>query len=171
MFRRRRARSEPAQPTWQDVMPDRSGPDSKPGPFLQLTEIDRWRAVPFDMPPAPDRGTCRQRVRQLVEQLGDAVDEGTGAALDLVIESWVAAWIESVRTEYLDHQTVLALHLGQATQYRRELELQAGHASEELNRLNEAYERCRVELAGHPPLDAGQERPTAVRDDDEEDER
>jgi hypothetical protein len=170
MFRRRRARSEPAQPTWQDVMPDRPGPDDKPGPFLQLTEIDRWRAVPFDMPPAPDRGTCRQRVRQLVEQLGDAVDEGTGAALDLVIESWVAAWIESVRTEYLDHQTVLALHLGQATQYRRELQLQAGHASEELDRLNEAYERCRAELTGRP-RDAGPERPVPVRDDDEEDDR
>ncbi|MGW5718973.1 hypothetical protein ACWEVP_22565 [Amycolatopsis sp. NPDC003865] len=167
MFRRhRRGRPEPAEPTWQDVMPDRAGPDDKPGPFLQLTEIDRWRAVPFDMPPAPDRGTCRQRVRQLVEQLGDAVDEGTGAALDLVVESWVAAWVESVRTEYLDHQTVLALHLGQATQYRRELELQASHATEELERLNEAGEQCRAELAGRSP-GAGPERPVPVRDDEE----
>ncbi|MGK3207303.1 hypothetical protein [Amycolatopsis sp. MEPSY49] len=137
---------------------------------MQLTEIDRWRAVPFDMPPAPERGSCRQRVRQLVEQLGDAVDEGTGAALDLVIESWVAAWIESVRSEYLDHQTVLALHLGQATQYRRELELQAGHASDELDRLNEAFEQCRSELTGHR-RDVGPDRPAPVRDDEEEDER
>jgi hypothetical protein len=167
MFRRRRAASEPAVPTWQDVMPDRSGPGTTPGPFLHLTEIDRWRAVPFDMPPAPDRGTCRQRVRQLVEQLGDAVDEGTGAALDLVIESWLAAWIESVRTEYLDHQTVLAVHLGQATQYRRELELQANHACEELDRLNEAFEQCRTELTGRRP-GAGSPAPAPVPNHDEE---
>lgn len=85
LFRRRRKKTDPT-PTWQDNMP---AWESRPGPsrYLHIPEIDRWRASPYDMPPAPERGTVLQRVRQLTESLGEAIDEGSGASLDRLIES------------------------------------------------------------------------------------
>jgi hypothetical protein len=150
----RRRRSNPgnnASPTWQDNRPA-WGADDRADRYMSIPEIDRWRAVPFDMPPDPERGTVRQRVRQIVESLDGAIDEGTGAALDRLIESWVASWIATVETEYTDHCAVINVHRGQASQWLTESTRTAHHENEELDRIRAAYLACRARLAGEQPV-------------------
>ena len=118
---------------------------------MHIPEIDRWRAVPFDMPPDPERGTVLQRVRQLTESLEGAIDEGTGAALDPIIESWVAKWIATVEADYTDHCAVINVHRGQAAQWLTESTHTARHENEELDRIRAAYLACRARLAGEQP--------------------
>ena len=65
---RRRNAGKNAIPTWQDNRPDWSNGD-RAARYMHIPEIDRWRAVPFDMPPDPERGTVLQRVRHRLERL------------------------------------------------------------------------------------------------------
>lgn len=154
MPRLRRRRSNPGNnpsPTWQDNRPA-WGADDQADRYMRIPEIDRWRAMPFDMPPDPERGTVRQRVRQIVESLDGAIDEGTGAALDRLIESWVASWIATVETSYSDHCAVINVHRGQASQWLTESTRAAQHENEELDRIRGAYLACRARLAGEQPV-------------------
>jgi hypothetical protein len=148
-------------PTWQDNRPT-WGEGDRTSRYLHIPQIDRWRAMPFDMPPNPDRGTVLQRVRQIVESLDGAIDEGSGRALDLHIESWVAAWIHTVEVEYADHCAVIDVHRGQASQWLIESMHAAAYESEELDRIRAAYLACRSRLAGEP-VAAGQ-RPDGPAD-------
>jgi hypothetical protein len=156
---RRRQPSVTTEPTWQDAMPGRKTKRSSNGRYVQLTEIDRSRAAAFNMPGGPERGAVRQRVRQKVESLQGAIDEGTGTALDREIESWVATWINVVLAEHADHRAILKSHLSQAEQWRDELVLRAKQAQDELVRLREAYAAACVRLAREhdpeltPPVD------------------
>lgn len=131
---------------WQDNRPA-WGTDDSASRYMQIPEIDRWRAVPFDMPPAPERDDVLRRVRQLTESLEGAIDEGTGAALDRLIESWVAAWIATVEGDYVDHGVVITVHRGQAAQWLTESTLTARHENEELEHIGAAYNACRSRLA------------------------
>jgi hypothetical protein len=149
-LRRRRNVAKNTSPTWQDNRPD-WGADDRAGRYMHIPEIDRWRAVPFDMPPAPERGTVLQRVRQITESLDGAIDEGTGAALDLLIDSWVAKWIATVQADYTDHCAVIDVHRGQAAQWLAESTRTAQHENEELERIRTAYLACRARLAGEQP--------------------
>ncbi len=153
-------------PTWQDNMPDWDKAERR-GRYMRFTQIDRWRAMGFGMPPDPERGTVLQRVRQLTEALDGAIDEGTGQALDLIIESWVAAWIATVETAYTDHCGVISVHRGQAAQWLTESLDLARHENDELDRAREAYLACRTRLAGGP--DALQATAAGPEDDAEED--
>ena len=88
LFHRRRAAAGRRRYTWEDALGDYAGvTDAR---YMGFSEIDRWRAVPFDMPPPPERGAVLQRVGELVEGLEGALDEGTASALDRYIEAWVA---------------------------------------------------------------------------------
>jgi hypothetical protein len=149
-FGRRRRADNPA-PTWQDNRPAWAT-GSADGRYLTIPEIDRWRALPFDMPPDPERGTVMQRVRQLVESLDGALDEGTGTALDRLIESWVAGWIHTVQASYDDHCAVVAVHCGQAAEWLVESIRNARDEDEELDRVRAAYLACRRRLGGEPEL-------------------
>jgi hypothetical protein len=108
----------------------------------------RWRAVPFDMPPAPERGAVMQRVQRLTESLEGAIDEGTGASLDLLIESWARSWIAIVETEHVDHCAVISVHRGQAQQWLAETTATAQHEREELGRVQMDYLASRQRLTG-----------------------
>lgn len=136
---RRRRRNTGSRPIWDA--------DSGGGLYMHSAEIDQWRAVPFDMPPAPERSMVLQRVRQITESLEGAIDEGTGAALDPLIESWVAAWVATVEADYTDHCAVINVRRAQATQWLAESSIAASHEEEELGRLHAAYLACRSRLA------------------------
>jgi hypothetical protein len=148
--RRRRNAGRDARPTWQDNRPA-WGADDRADRYMRIPEIDRWRAMPFDMPPAPERGTVLQRVRQITESLEGAIDEGTGAALDRLIEAWAASWIATVEADYTDHCAVINVHRGQAAQWLTESNRTARHENEELERTRAAYLACRARLAGEQP--------------------
>jgi hypothetical protein len=109
------------------------------GRFVHIPELDRWRAAPFAMTPAPDHSSLMQRVRQLTESLNGAIDEGTGASLDPLIESWTSSWIAVVERDYLDHCAVISVHRGQARQFLTEATVKAEHEREKL-------EQCRLDL-------------------------
>jgi hypothetical protein len=145
-----RIRKRSTAQTWSDSFVGRTGATAD-GRYIQIPEIDRWRSLAFDLPPAPDRGTVMQRVRQLIEALHGALDEGTGPALDLLIESWVASWIATVNTEYVDHTAVIDVHYGQAAQWLTETEEQLTFERNQLERLQEIYDRAWADLAGAEP--------------------
>jgi hypothetical protein len=149
-LRRRRNAGKNATPTWQDNRPDWTigGPAPR---YMHIPEIDRWRAVPFDMPPDPERGTVLQRARQITESLEGAIDEGTGGALDRLIESWVATWIATVNADYTDHCAVINVHRAQAAQWHVEAAHTAQYENEELQRIRAAYLASRARLAGEQP--------------------
>jgi hypothetical protein len=155
---RRRTAGQNASPTWQDNRPAWHDGD-RAARYIHIPEIDRWRAVPFDMPPDPERGTVLQRVRQITESLDGAIDEGTGAALDRIIESWVAEWVATVEAGYADHCAVIGVHRGQAGQWLTESTHIARHEAEELERVRAAYLASRARLAGEPPASRARTRP------------
>jgi hypothetical protein len=136
-------------PTWQDNMPSRDGGPSQ-SRYLTIPEIDRWRAVPFDMTPPPERPAVMERVRQLTQSLEGAVDEGTGASLDRLIESWAGSWIATVQSEYVDHCAVISVHRGQAQQWLTEATVTAQHEREELDQIRADYAASRRRLTGEP---------------------
>jgi len=150
LLRRRRNAGKNTSPTWQDNRPDWSNGDPA-ARYMHIPEIDRWRPVPFDMPPDPERGTVLQRVRQITESLDGAIDEGTGAALDPIIEAWVATWIATVEADYTDHCGVINVHRGQAAQWLTEAIHTARGENEELERIRDAYLASRARLAGERP--------------------
>lgn len=142
MFRRRTA-----DKGWTDSLPGREdiGPAQR---YMHIPEIDRWRSLGQDMPPAPERGAVMQRVRQLVEGLDGALDEGTGAALDRLIEAWVAAWLAGVDLAYVDGCSVIDVHYGQASQWLVETETLLEHETAKLARLSGTRDAAHARLAG-----------------------
>lgn len=137
-------------PTWQDTVPSRdSGPSQ--GRYVHIPQIDRWRAVPFVMLPAPERGAVMEQVQQLTQSLDGAIDEGTGASLDLLIESWTGAWIATVESEYVDHCAVISIHRGQARQWLTEADVNVEHEREKLDQSRSDYLASRQRLTGESP--------------------
>ncbi len=137
LVHRRRAATGHRRYTWEDTLGDYAGvSDAR---YMSFSEIDRWRAIPFDMPPPPERGAVMQRVRQLVEELDGALDEGTASALDRYIEAWVGRWIATVETEYADHCGVINLFRCQAAEWMRETAVKLEHARAELDQIRSDY--------------------------------
>jgi hypothetical protein len=137
VFRRRRATAGHFNYKWEDILGDYAGvTDAR---YMSFSEIDRWRAVPFDMPPTPERGVVIQQVRQLVEGLEGALDEGTASALDLYIEAWIGRWIANVETEYADHCRMIDLFRCQAAESMREIAVKLEHARARLDQVRGDY--------------------------------
>lgn len=153
----RRNAARNTNPTWEDIRPDWDA-DGTAARYVHIPEIDRWRAVPFDMPPSPDRASVLERVREHIRSLESAIDEGTGSVLDRLIEAWVASWVATVEADYTDHCAVINVHRGQAAQWLTESTHTARHESEELEHVRAAYLACRARLAGEQP---GSGRPTS----------
>jgi len=144
LFRRRRAATGRRRYTWEDTLGDYAGvSDAR---YMSFSEIDRWRAVPFDMPPSPERGAVMQQVRQLVEGLDGALDEGTASALDRYIEAWVGRWIATVETEYADHCGVINLFRCQAAEWMRETTVKLEHARAQLDQIRGDYQAAAEQL-------------------------
>lgn len=92
--------------------------------------------VSYPMTPPHDADQARQQVRQLVEALRpDGVDEGTGAALDPLIQSWTAGWLAGIDAEHTEHTAAI--------------DVQIGSAKEQLARAKSAHDHdlYRLELA------------------------
>jgi len=90
----------------------------------------------YPMTPPHDADRARQRVRELVEALQpDGLDEGTGAALDPLIQSWTAGWLAGIDSEHTDHTGVI--------------DVQVGSAKEQVARARSAHDHdlYRLELA------------------------
>jgi hypothetical protein len=111
-------------------------------------EISGWQAVPSGMVPAPERGAVLLHVRQLTESRDGAIDEGTGASLDPLIESWVGCWTATVEADYADHYAAISVRRGQARQWLTESTHIAEHETGALNRISAAYSTCLAGLTG-----------------------
>jgi hypothetical protein len=158
--RRRRAAAGDSDFAWEDALGDYRGVSASR--YTRLMEIDRWRPVPFDMPPPPERDSVHRRVRDLIEGLEGAIDEGSGGALDRHIESWVAAWVAGVETEYADHCGLIQMFRGQAEQWVRETTVELEHARAKLGRLMSDYEAL-----GRKLRDSGIAAPEALPEDED----
>jgi hypothetical protein len=149
-LRRRKNRAgRGGSPTWQDNMPSRNtGPSQNR--YVHIPEIDRWRAVPFAMTPPPERPVVMEEVRKHTLSLEGAIDEGAGASLDRLIESWAGSWIATVESEYVDHCAVISVHRGQAQQWLTEATVTARHERDELDQIRADYLASRRRLTGEP---------------------
>lgn len=134
---RRRAASGHPRYIWEDSLGDYAGFSADR--YTTFSEIDRLRAVPFDMPVPPDRAAVMKHIRLLVGQLDGALDEGTGGVLDRTIEAWTGRWIATVETEYVDHCALINLLRCQAAEWVRETTVKLKHAYDELDQLRGDY--------------------------------
>ena len=94
--------------------------------FSQVYAEDRVGPMPYPNQASPDVAAARGRVRALVEDLlPNAVDEGTGGALDPLIASWASGWLARIDSEHADHHAVIDRLVGGA---RRQLaDAEAAH--------------------------------------------
>lgn len=90
--------------------------------FAQVYAADRVGPMPYPNQASPDVGAARGRVRTLVQELLDGVDEGTGAALDPLIASWASGWLSRIDSQHADHQAVIDRLVGGARQQLAEAE-------------------------------------------------
>ena len=84
--------------------------------FAQVYAADRVGPMPYPNQATPDVGAARGRVRSLVSELLEGVDEGTGAALDPLIASWASGWLARIDSQHADHQAVIDRLVGGARQ-------------------------------------------------------
>lgn len=142
--KRRRSATQGQDFAWEDVLGDYQG--GFKGRYLRFPQIDRWRAAPFDMPSGPDRDALQQRIPEMIEELREAVDEGSGTVLDRQISSWVASWLAGVETDYVNHCALIHRLRGQAEQWARETAIELDQAQEQLHSLTGDYETLLARL-------------------------
>jgi hypothetical protein len=128
----------------------RQGHDNRPGPGMgdpasrdgHVPEIDGWRPRPFGLLAAPEEGAVMQRVQQLTLSLEGAIDESTGASLDLLIGSWAGRWIATVEADYIDHCREIIAQRARARQWLAESAQITERENEKLDRIGAAYSAC-----------------------------
>lgn len=125
--------------------------------FSQVYAEDRVGPMPYPNQASPDVAAARGRVRALVDDLlPNAVDEGTGGALDPLIASWASGWLARIDSEHADHHAVIDRLIGGA---RRQLaDAEAAHERD----------RRALEIARHDYADARERlmEPVAAPSDD-----
>ena len=128
--------------------------------FSQVYAEDRVGPMPYPNQANPDVAAARGRVRALVDDLlPNAVDEGTGGALDPLIASWASGWLARIDSEHADHHAVIDRLVGGA---RRQLaDAEAAHERD----------RRALEIARHDYADARERlmEPVATGPGDEPD--
>lgn len=107
--------------------------------YAQAAETDRSQARSFDLLPAPEQGMVMRRVQQLTLSLKGAIDESTGASLDLLIESWAGRWIATVEADYIDHCREINVQRALARQWLTESAQITERENEKLGRIRDAY--------------------------------
>lgn len=90
--------------------------------FQQVYAADRVGPMPYPNQATPDVGAARGRVRTLVQELLEGLDEGTGGALDPLIASWASGWLSRIDSQHADHQAVIDRLVGGARQQLAEAE-------------------------------------------------
>lgn len=114
--------------------------------FAQVYAADRVGPMPYPNQATPDVGTARGRVRTLVAELLDGVDEGTGAALDPLIASWASGWLSRIDSQHADHQAVIDRLVGGARQQLAEAEAAHERDRRALAVARRDYEEARERL-------------------------
>jgi hypothetical protein len=115
--------------------------------FAQVYAADRVGPMPYPNQASPDVGTARGRVRTLVAELLDGVDEGTGGALDPLIASWASGWLSRIDSQHADHQAVVDRLVGGARQQLAEAEAAHERDRRALAVARRDYEEARERLA------------------------
>lgn len=145
----KRSGKNPVRPDWSAVGSGHSGSGAATGPpFVEISEIDGWRARGHAMSPPPDPELVRQRIANEVEALDRSIDEGTAVVLDRLIESWVAQWLATVDTEYINACSVDDVHYGRAAQELTTAESHLGFLTAELTRLQKIRDDAADRLRG-----------------------
>jgi hypothetical protein len=175
----RRRRPDPATPA-----PDRTpthrvtgAPDTPARPglrapgtpeekrFSQVYAEDRVGPMPYPNQASPDVAAARGRVRALVNDLlPNAVDEGTGAALDPLIASWASGWLARIDSEHADHHAVIDRLVGGARQQLADAEATHERDRRALEIARSDYADARDRLMETPRSPAV--RPGVAEDDD-----
>jgi len=114
--------------------------------FAQVYAADRVGPMPYPNQATPDIGTARGRVRTLVAELLDGVDEGTGGALDPLIASWASGWLSRIDSQHADHQAVIDRLVGGARQQLAEAEAAHERDRRALAVARRDYEEARERL-------------------------
>jgi hypothetical protein len=107
---------------------------------------DRVGPMPYPNQASPDVGAARGRVRSLVQELLDGVDEGTGGALDPLIASWASGWLSRIDSQHADHQAVIDRLVGGARQQLAEAEAAHERDRRALAIARRDYEEARERL-------------------------
>ncbi len=132
--------------------------------FSQVYAEDRVGPMPYPNQASPDVAAARGRVRSLVNDLlPNAVDEGTGGALDPLIASWASGWLARIDSEHADHHAVIDRLVGGARRQladaeaaherdRRALEIARRDYADARERLMEPESAPEPEPSGGPGL-------------------
>jgi hypothetical protein len=91
------------------------------------------------MLPRPERDEVEHRVGLLVGSLKGALDEGSGASLDVFIDSWVGRWVSAIESDYLRHVREIHDHRAQARQMLTESVVNAEREREKLDQISADY--------------------------------
>lgn len=112
---------------------------------------------PLDPDPQHERdaSAARERVSRLVAELAPrGTDEGTGAALDNMINYWADGWLADIETERLNALTVVDALVGEVMPRQERLRVACEGALDQLRLAQENHELARTLLAGEPgPVD------------------
>jgi len=130
--------------------------------FAQVYAADRVGPMPYPNQASPDIGAARGRVRTLVAELLEGVDEGTGGALDPLIASWASGWLSRIDSQHADHQAVIDRLVGGARQQLADAEAAHERDRRALAIARRDYDEARERLT--EPVGADDDRPAARRD-------
>lgn len=133
--------------------------------FSQVYAEDRVGPMPYPNQASPDVAAARGRVRALVNDLlPNAVDEGTGAALDPLIASWASGWLARIDSEHADHHAVIDRLIGGARQQLADAEANHERDRRALEIARRDYADARDRLMENPRTPAV---PRGVAEDDD----
>ncbi|MDL5155685.1 hypothetical protein [Actinomycetospora termitidis] len=133
--------------------------------FSQVYAEDRVGPMPYPNQASPDVAAARGRVRSLVNDLlPNAVDEGTGAALDPLIASWASGWLARIDSEHADHHAVIDRLVGGARQQLADAEANHERDRRALEIARRDYADARDRLMETPRSPAV--RPGVAEDDE-----
>ncbi|MHC1560712.1 hypothetical protein ACR9E3_17275 [Actinomycetospora sp. C-140] len=127
--------------------------------FQQVYAADRVGPMPYPNQATPDVSAARGRVRTLVGELLDGVDEGTGAALDPLIASWASGWLSRIDSQHADHQAVIDRLVGGARQQLADAEASHDRDRRALGIARHDYEEARERLSEPVGSPAAEEPP------------
>ena len=130
--------------------------------FAQVYAADRVGPMPYPNQASPDIGAARGRVRTLVAELLEGVDEGTGGALDPLIASWASGWLSRIDSQHADHQAVIDRLVGGARQQLADAEAAHERDRRALAIARRDYDEARERLT--EPVGGDDDRPPARRD-------
>ena len=130
--------------------------------FAQVYAADRVGPMPYPNQATPDIGAARGRVRTLVAELLEGVDEGTGGALDPLIASWASGWLSRIDSQHADHQAVIDRLVGGARQQLADAEAAHERDRRALAIARRDYDEARERLT--EPVGGDDDRPPARRD-------